>query len=232
MIAAGQEAKKENLEEMIPMRRISTIRIAAMVLVATASLSPSQLTGQATSVTPQEPSILGELFRIDQAAGTPTPLERVKVKKMAVNMHRVEFCIDGSASPVSFKAGEPIQFAIRLLGPGDRNDGELNAEEVRRHVRLGRLVVQQFKKGDERVLTTATIALYVQTYGQLTRGLDPKKPDRVAHSFRVTPQIALIPGKYHLWIDGMHDLELNTGSRFRASIGPGGEHWAFDVIAR
>jgi hypothetical protein len=229
MIAAGQEAKKENLEEMIPMRRISTIRIAAMLLVATASVSPSQLTGQATSVTPQEPSILGELFRIDQATGTPTPLERVKVKKLPVNMHRVEFGIEGPASPVSFKAGEPLQFAIRLLSPGDRNDGEL---QVLRHVRLGRLVVQHFKKGDDRVLTTATIRLNVQTYGQLTRGLDPKKPDRVAQSFRVTPQIALTPGEYHLWIDGMHDFELNTGTRFRATIGPGGEHWAFDVIAR
>jgi len=231
MIIAGQEAKKQILEEMIPMRRISTICIAAMLLVATASMSPSQLTGQATSVTPQEPPTLGELFGIDQATGTPTPLERVEVKGVALNLRKVEFGIEGSASPVSFKASEPLQFAIRLMSRGDRNDGELNAKEVQRHIRLGRLVVQHFKKGGyERILTLGTIGFNVQTYGLLTRGLDPRKPDRVAQSFRLTPDIALTPGQYQIWINGMHDFELDT--HFHSSYASGGEHWAFEIIAR
>jgi WD40 repeat protein len=226
------------------MKRVSNVWIAPMVLVATASMSPSQLTGQATSVTPQEPPTLGELFRIDQATGTPTPLERVKVKKIGVDMHRVEFYIEGSASPVSFKAGEPLQFVVRLTRPGDpadpsgsrqwhRYDGDLNAEEVMKHVRLQQLVVQHFKKGDERILTTTTIRLNVHTYGPflLTRDPDPRKPDRVAQSFRLTPRIPLTPGQYHIWIDGMHDFELDTGAHYYATIGPGGEHWAFEITA-
>jgi hypothetical protein len=225
------------------MKRVSNVWIAPIVLVVTASMSPSQLPGQATSVTPQEPPTLGELFRIDPATGTPTPLERVKVNKIQVDMHRVEFCIEGSVSPVSLKAGEPLQFVIRLTSPGapagrsgspqwHRYDGELNAEEALRHIRLQRLVVQHFKKGDERILTTATIRLNAQTYGALTSGLDPRNPDRVAQSFRLTPQIALTPGEYHIWIDGTHDSELDTGTHFYATIGPGGEHWAFGIVER
>jgi hypothetical protein len=191
------------------------------------------LTGQATSVTPQEPPTLGELFRIDQATGTPTPLERVEVKGVNVKRSVIEFYIEGPASPVSFKAGEPLQFAIRLMSPGDRNDGELNAKEVQRHIRLGRLAVQHFKKqGDVRMLTLGAIGLNVQTYGLLTRGLDPEKPDRVAQSFRLTPDIALTPGEYHIWIGGMHDHELDTGAHFHMKYwGHGIEDWAFEIIA-
>jgi len=234
MIIAAQEAKKENLKETVPMRRISTIWIAATLLVATAPMSPGQLTGQATGVTPQEPPTMGEFFRIDQATGTPTPLERVEVKGVTIKRSVVEFYIEGSASPVSFKAGEPLQFAIRLMSLGDRNDGELNAKEVQRHIRLGRLVVRHFEKmGDVRVLTLGAIGLNVQTYGQLTRGLDPRKPDRVAQSFRLTPDIALTPGQYYIWIGGLHDLELDTGAHFHMHYtGHGIEHWAFEIIAR
>ena len=189
------------------------------------------LTGQATSVTPQEPPTLGEFFRIDPATGTLTPLERVEVKGVQVKGRRVEFGIEGSASPASFKAGEPLQFAVRLMSPGDGTGRELNAEEVLGHIRLGPLVVQHFKKlGDERMLTVATLGLNVQTYGQLTRGLDPRKPDRVAQSFRLTPQRALAPGQYDICIGGMHDNELEIGRhKYRVR---GTEHWAFEIIAR
>jgi hypothetical protein len=225
---------------MLPGAALSLVAGFLVVMTAPAFAqvpSSSPLTSQAPSATPLEPATLGELFRIDQVTGAPTALERVKVKGVLINsIHTgrvVEFYIEGSASPVSFKAGEPLQFAIRLMSPGDRNDGELNAEEVLRHIRLGRLVVQHFKKmGDERMLTAATIGLNVQTYGLLTRGLDPRKPDRVAQSFRLTPQIALTPGEYHIWINGMHDLELDTGAHFHAHIGLAGEHWAFEIVAR
>jgi len=234
IIIAAREAKKENLKEMIAMRRISTIWIAAMLLVATASMSPSQLTGQATYVTPQEPPTLGEFFRIDQATGAPTPLERVEVKRVYIKTSVVEFCIEGSASPVSFKAGEPLQFAIRLMSPGDRNDGELNATEVQRHIILGRLVVRHFKKvGDVRVLTLGNTGLNIQSYGQLTRGLDPRNPDRVARSLRLTPDRALTPGEYYIAIGGMKDLELHGGAHFHMGYtGHGIEYWAFKIIAR
>lgn len=221
--------------EVTPMRRLSFAWIAPMVLVATASMSSSQMTSQAPSATPQEPTTLGELFRIDQATGAPAALERVKFKTIRAGPdfrpgffqpleHMVYFYIEGGASPVAFKAGEPQQFVIRLMSPGDRYGVELNSEEVRKRIRLNRLVVQNVKTHDGRFFTKTDIPLDVQTYGQLTLGLDPKKPDRAAQSFRLTPHIALTPGEYHFWITGRHNFELVRGSF-------GDEDWAFGIEA-
>ncbi len=207
------------------------------MLVATASMSSSRLTAQATSATPQEPTTLGELFRIEQATGAPTALERVKVKQHKIGKTRspgifqpredvVDFYIEGAASPVVFKAGEPQQFVIRLMSPGDRYGRDLNSEEVRKHIFLTRLVMQNLKAHDKRFVTKTNIALDVQTYGQLTLGLDPKKPDRAAQSFRFTPQIALTPGEYLIFLRATHNFELIANGLV------GGEDWAFRIVER
>ena len=217
------------------MKRASFVWIAPMVLVATASMSSSRLASQAPSATPQEPTTLGELFRIDQATGAPAVLERVKVKNLKVGQTRqpgflqpledvVDFYIEGVASPVVFKAGEPQQFVIRLMSPGDRYGRELDSAEVLKHIGLMRLVVQNIRKHDERFLTKSSIPLDVQPYGQLTLGLDPKKPDRAAQSFRLTPRIALPPGEYHIWIAGTHNSEL-VANRLA-----GRGDWAFEIV--
>ena len=67
-----------------------------MVLVATASMSSSPLPPQAPSTTPQEPATLGEMFRIDQATGAASALERVKVKDLKVG----RLANQGSYNPV------------------------------------------------------------------------------------------------------------------------------------
>lgn len=99
------------------MRLVSQIWIAALLLVATASMSPGWLNCQTPSITPQEPSTLGEFFRVDQATGAPIPLEQVKIKQLEgpiqgggflkPRVQTVESYIEGVASPVAFKAGEP-----------------------------------------------------------------------------------------------------------------------------
>ena len=219
------------------MKRVSFVCMVPMVLVATASMSSSGLTTQAPSATPQEPTTLGELFRIDQATGVPAALERVKVKNLKVGQTRepgflqpredvVDFYIEGVASPVVFKAGEPQQFVIRLMSPGDRYGRELNSAEVLKHIGLMRLVVQNIRKHDDRFLTKAMIPLDVQTYGQLTLGLDPKKPDRAAQSFRLTPHIALTPGEYLILMRGTHNFELIANGLV------GNEDWAFEIVQR
>jgi len=101
-----------------------------MALVATASMSSSQLTSQSPSAAPKEPTTLGALFRIDQATGTPVALEPVKLKVLngrdfsggflKPRERMVAYYIEGGASPVTFKAGEPQRFVIRLMSPGDR----------------------------------------------------------------------------------------------------------------
>jgi hypothetical protein len=219
------------------MRCPSFAWIAPMVLVATASMSSSPLPPQAPSTTPQEPATLGEMFRIDQATGAAAALERVKVKDLKVGQTRqpgflqpredvVDFYIEGVTSPVVFKAGEPQQFVIRLMSPGDRYGRELNSAELLKHVGLMRLAVQNIKKHDERFLTKLNIPLDVQTYGQSTLGLDPKKPERAAQSFRLTPLTALTPGEYMIWIKATHNFELIAN----AFVGDG--NWAFEIVQR
>jgi len=218
------------------MRRLPFAWIAPTVIVATALISWSQLAAQAPSAKPQEPSSLGEMFRIDQLTGAPATLERVKVKQHKIGQVRsgflqppkdqVNFYIEGGASPVVFKAAEPQQFVIRLMSPGDRYGRELSPEELLKHVGLNRLAVQSVKSHDERIVTKTNIPLDVQTYGQLTLGLDPQKPDRAAQSFRLTTHIALTPGEYDIWIRATHDSELIANGFV------GNEDWAFEIVER
>jgi hypothetical protein len=70
------------------------------------------------------------------------------------------------------------------------------------------LVLHSIKTHAERFETKTNIPLDVETYGQLTLGLDPKKPDRAAQSFRLTPHIALTPGEYLISIYATHNFEL------------------------
>jgi hypothetical protein len=174
---------------------------------------------------------------MNRATGTPAALEHVKVKNLKVRQtrqpgifqpleHVVDFYIEGVASPVVFKADEPQQFVIRLMSPGDRYGRELNSEEVLKHIGLMRLVVQNIRKHDDRFLTKPMIPLDVQTYGQLTLGLDPKGPDRAAQSFRLTPHIALTPGEYLILIRGTHNFELIANGL------AGNEDWAFEIVQR
>jgi hypothetical protein len=219
------------------MKRFSFAWIAPMVLVAVPAISSVSLRAQAPSATLQEPATLGELFRIDQATGAPAALERVKIKNLKVGHTRqpgifqpredvVDFYIEGIASPVVFKAGEPQQFVIRLMSPEDKYGRELNSAEVLKHIGLMRLVVQDIRKHDDRFLTKTMIPLDVQPYGQPKAGLDAKKPDRTAQSFRLTPHIALTPGEYLISIRGTHNFELIANGLV------GNEDLAFGVVER
>jgi len=106
------------------------------------------------------------------------------------------------------------------MSPGDRYGRELNSEELRKHIGLTRLVMQNVKTHDERVLTTTNILLDVQASGQSMLGLDPQKPDRAAQSFRLTAQMALAPGEYLIWIKGTHNFELiaNDSSAMKTGV--------------
>jgi hypothetical protein len=215
------------------MSRDPTISIAAMILVAAASMSSARLACQAAPVTPQEPPTLDEFFRVDRATGAPTPLERMKMQKVAGPVQKggiqmVESYIEGVASPVQFKAGEPQQFVIRLMSPGDSQGKDLTAAEVRLHFGLGPLLVQQFgrKSVVGRFATTTFIPFGIESFGQSTLGLDPKNPARPARSFLLTPNVPLAPGHYQIWIGGFHNFDL-VRNPFS-----GMERWAFDIVAR
>lgn len=218
------------------MRRISTTCVAAMLLALAASISPCRLPGQTAPIAPQEPSALGELFSVDQATGALAPLEHVKTKTLPgkiqsggflqPRVQMVELYFEGRTSPVTFKAGQPMHFLVRLMSPADRYGQELTAEHVGWHFSLARLVVQNAKNHEGRFITKAVVPLNVETIGAIKLGLDAKHPDRAAQSFLLTPQTPLVPGPYHIWIAGMHDYELVANAMV------GEQHWAFDIVPR
>ena len=174
------------------MSRISTIRLAVILLVAAASISPGQLTCQAPSIVPQRPSTLGEFFRVDPVTGAPTPLEYAKIKTLVGpvqrgHMQTADFYIEGVSSPVTFKAGEPEQFVICLMSAGDDWGKDVSNAEVRMHIGLGKLLVQssENQRGKPvigRFITKATIPFDIEPFGQPTVGLDPKNTHPARHS--------------------------------------------------
>jgi hypothetical protein len=211
----------------------STCWIFVMILSAAASMSPGRLACQVHSITPQEPPTFGEFFRVDQTTGAPTRLEPVQVKKLVGPLQRggiqtVEFYVEGEVSPVAFKAGEPQQFVIRLMSPGESSGNDLSAIEAREHIELGQLMVKNAKnqRGKPvvgRFVTRTTFPFDIEPFGQSTLGLPPKKPGSAVQSLLLTPRVPLLPGKYQIWIVGV--------SVFHNALS-GGEHWAFDIVTR
>jgi hypothetical protein len=223
------------------MSRISTLWIAATILSAAASVSPGRIACQATVITPLEPATLGEFFRVDQTTGAPTPLEHVKIKTLVGPVQgggflkpvtqTAEYYIEGVTSPVTFKAGEPQEFVIRLMGPGDSWGKYLSPAELRMHIGLGPLLVQdgENQRGKSvagRFITKTAIPFDIEPFGQPTLGLDPKNPVRAAQSLLLTPRVPLPPGKYQIGIVGVHNFELVHNALV------GREYWAFDIVSR
>ena len=117
------------------------------------------------------------------------------------------------------------------MSPSDSRGKELNTAEVRMHIRLGLLLVQN--AGDQRgkfvvgrFVTKTAIPFDIEPFGQSTLGLDPKNPARAAQSPLLTPRVPLTPGKYQIWIMGVHNFELVHNALL------GKEYWAFDIVAR
>src|SRR6266568_1269347 len=86
------------------------------------------------------------VFRITPATGIPAPLERVKVKykrvPFALQQGMYDPHIEGTTSPASFRYGEPLVLAVRMLSPGDKWGREATPIEIKRHVALIQLAVK------------------------------------------------------------------------------------------
>jgi hypothetical protein len=213
------------------MKTVPLLWLVPVTLLVSATMSSSQSTPQTPLAPPQEPTTFGLVFRIDPATGAPTPLEDCKIKSSATQYSSGFLFIDGPASPVAFKAAEPQVFVIRLMSPEDKYGVELTSEGVRKRIELKRLNVGVLKRliGDKtvRYLTQPpNTPVDVQPYGQVALGLDPKKPNRTAQSFQLTPHVALTPGEYGISFTGIHNFELVDRAAF------GFHQWAFGVAPR
>jgi len=176
-------------------------------------------------MTPQEPGAPGELFFVT-ASGGLTALERVRLREAKTGRSRaqqdIEFYLEGSSSPVVIKAGEPQSFAIRMMGSGGRWGKEPTADEAQKHFLLTKL---QSADG-RRYLTKVDVQFDVRTYGRGAPGLDPKRFERLATSFQLTPRTLLGPGEYVIYLAGTSNFE------FVGNMATGGDRWAFSIADR
>ena len=180
--------------------------------------------------TVQEPGAAGELFHVG-ATGTLKPLERVRMRDRKIGNARSQgmfkpsvqdyaYYLEGSSSPVTVKAGDPQVFVIRMLGPTSRWGKEPTADEAQKHFLLTKL---QSEEG-RRYLTKVDVQFDVRTYGRATPGLDPKKFERLAIAFQLTPRSVLEPGQYVVLMAGTSNLE------FIGNLSAGADRWAFAIV--
>ncbi len=84
----------------------------------------------------QEPEYIGVVFSLDQA-GALVPLERqqsnaaFKTKAGGFGGGQSSIVYKGSKSPVRFKAGQAIQFVVRLNAPGVEPDSLVNLDVLK-----------------------------------------------------------------------------------------------------
>lgn len=181
----------------------------------------------------QEPSTPGELFFV-APTGTLTALERVRMRDKKVGGARSQgafkgsvqdfaYYFDGASSPVTIKSGDPQVFVIRMLSPTNSRWGrEATADEAQKHFLLTKL---QSEDG-RRFLTKVDVQFDVRSYGRPTPGLDPKKFERLAVSFQLTPRTVLPPGEYVVRMGGAQNFEFVT------NLDTGDDRWAFAIVER
>jgi hypothetical protein len=174
----------------------------------------------AAPMAPQEPGRPGELFAVGSSGGLTT-LERVRLREVK-NGQSIEYFVDGSASSSVIKAGEPQSFAIRMLGGAGRAGREPSADEAQKHFLLTKL---QSADG-RRYLTKVDVQFDVRSYGRPTPGLDPRRYERLAQSFLLTPRTPLEPGEYVVYMAGTSNFE------FVKNLSAGADRWAFTIADR
>jgi len=189
-------------------------------------------TKPSNAVAIHEPTVPGELYGVS-STGALVALERVQMKDRKVGGPRSQgvfkpsvqdfaYYFDGSSSPVTLRAADPQVFAIRLLGPSDRDGRDATAEEAQKHFLLTKLQTEEGR----RYITKVDAQFDVRTFGTPTPGLDPKKPERLAVSFELTPRMVLGPGEYVILLAGTHNFEFI--GNFLASS----DRWAFAIVDR
>jgi hypothetical protein len=138
----------------------------------------------------QEPEYVGTVFYVDPA-GALAPLEKqqpntqTKVIGMGYGGAKTSIIFNGPASPVRFKAGQDIQFVVRLNTPGIDPDTLVNLD-----------VLKVSKDHREIVIAKAgSMGLHAKsTNGESQRPLNFTKYGE--QSFKLTPTEPLGPGEY------------------------------------
>jgi len=220
------------LEETVPVAAPAPAASPARSMAPPASTAPSPAAPAPAPATTPEPGLAGELF-IVSPTGTLTTLERVRLRERKVGGARSQgmfkpsvqdyaYYFEGSTSSVTVKSDDPQVFVIRMMGSTNRWGKEPTAEEAQRHFLLTKL---QSEDG-RRYLTKVDVQFDARSYGRATPGLDPKRFERVAVSFQLTPRSVLDPGEYVILMAG------TSNSEFIGNLNSGADRWAFTIADR
>jgi hypothetical protein len=148
------------------------------------------LMGQETKKV-QEPEYIGVVFYLDPA-GELIPLERqqsnaaFKVKAMGFGGGQSSITYKGPKSPVRFKAGQVIQFVVRLNAPGIEPDSLVNLDALK-------------VSKDERSIVTIKVGAMGMGGAKSRKGesLRPLTFSKYGEqSLKVAPAEPLEPGEY------------------------------------
>lgn len=151
----------------------------------------------AARITPQEPDGVSGVFRVNPATGELMPLEPAKSKVPIFGLKMVY--LEGAASPITFRYGEPHAFALRSF--------DASVEKLRNEKKdyLRYQIEHLAVKGGKRYATKVYVPLDIESYGQPKYGLSRGKVDVPAHSYLFTPRTKLPPGQYVFAWGGMFD---------------------------
>jgi hypothetical protein len=188
------------------------LRAGFVPLVAVAlsgSIVSAAPTPQA-AVTPQQPTVSSQAFRVDLATGALISLESTKSKKESQYRGK-EYCyIEGARSPVTIRRDEPLVFAGRSEGsPKDfetwRKFGLDERTKQRDVFRAGmyRLEFLFVSAEGKRYATGKYVPMDGEPYGEVVTGVNPKRRNLVGQAFVFKPLAQLAPGEYVVTFAGM-----------------------------
>ena len=150
-------------------------------------------------VTPQQPTVLWDLYSVDTRTGALTPLEKIRTKTDG-GLSSWYTYLQGGSSPATLSS-PPVFASLSLQRP----EGPLQESPFK----LERLSV----KDGRRYATKKYMSLDARTYGQPVPGLDKdRKSNGLAYPYLHTPREPLAPGEYALTFFGLADTEGHFGT--------------------
>ena len=177
------------------MMRVRPVVLVLAVASLAGSLRPVSAFAQA-AVTPQTPSVGGEVFRVDNVTGALSPLESAGVRKEGSG--KVSCYLEGAHSPITLRSTESLVFAVR-------QDGSARDMEVFRKMSRGlyQLEALFINDKDRRYATKKFVPMDGAPFGEFISGVDPKRSKDVGQAFWFKPKTALPPGEYALSLGGL-----------------------------
>jgi hypothetical protein len=193
VIAAMQKAAAAHR----PVVRPSPQPSAAAPLVVAPSRPAAPLPSTSAPVVLRQPTEAFKVMRVDLTTGELLPLEPANVKTPRwSSVKRV--WLEGTTSPVTFKYGEKLGFALLLTDTLDKLQREKEKKWAYQIEPLAE------KDGRRYASRAANILFNIEPYGE-PKAIEGRKGRVPAYTYLLTPRSQLPPGQYAFTMGGMFD---------------------------